>query len=977
MRVTCARGWAWLGLAPMVALALGVLTIPVAEAGFKQINTPNPDDPMKVRIFELDNGLTVYLTENHETPRFYSEIAVRAGSKQDPADATGLAHYLEHLLFKGNTKMGTLDYAKEKPFLDEIQDLYEKHFAEKDDETRKAIYAEINRIAQEAAQYAVPNEIDKLYNGMGSSHVNAHTWHEETVYEVGLPANRLTQWATIESDRYVDPVFRLFHTELETVYEEKNRSIDNKERLIHEAVGELLYKKHPYGQQLTIGTVEHLKRPSLIKIRNFFDTWYVPNNMAISVSGDINIDETIKVIDEAFGKWKRKDIPAPKTWDEAPLKGAERVTVKYLGEEYVLLAYRTAPRGHADYDALRLVDMVMNNTAAGLIDLNLNQQQKVRSAGSSPDFNNDYGAQTLFGIPKDGQTLEEVEKLLVEQLELLKKGEFEDWILPAIITDFKKNEKAQLESDMARAGAMTTAFLSFQDWDHVVGDMGRMEKVTKADVVAVANKYFGDNYVAGFRIDAQQELPQIEKPQIDAVEIDPSRQSEYAKAVLALPVIEIEPVFVDPAKDFKVVEDGKGVKLYYSPNPLNDLFSFSINVEFGTHEDNKIAIATRLMDKSGTDRFAPEDLKKEWYKLGTDFAISAGDNESFVSIAGLDENFEKSLGLMIEVLTKPVAEGAVLDELKKIILAQRTDAKKDPGTVGQALTNYNRYGKDSYFLRMLPEAELNALTVEELHALVRGLLGYKHTLTYTGSLPLEDVLAILKKHHPAQGDLKNPPAYRFLKARTPEKTEIYFYNKEMAQAQVRIDFPDGVYTDANETPIELYNTYFDGGMSGVVFQELREARALAYSAGARYLNGSRKNDENLMIGVIGCQADKTPEAVDAFLDLFDNLPESEDRFREAIGSIVNRYRTSKLGYRAIIGAVRGWEKLGVPIDPRKQRFEAIQKADMNTLLGFHKAHVKGRPKLISIVGDKTKMDMERIAKQGAVVEIGEDQIFVK
>ncbi len=977
MRVRHARRgapWAW-GL--VVLMALAVLAAPAAEAGYKQVNAPNPDDPMKVRIFELDNGLRVYLTENHETPRFYSEIAVRAGSKQDPADATGLAHYLEHLLFKGNTKMGTLDYAKEKPYLDEIQSLYEKHFVEQDAETRKAIYAEINRVAQEAAQYAVPNEIDKLYNGMGSSHVNAHTWHEETVYKVGLPANRLTQWATIESDRYIDPVFRLFHTELETVYEEKNRSIDNKERLIHEAVDQLLYKKHPYGQQLTIGTVEHLKRPSLIKIREFFDTWYVPNNMAISVSGDIDVDETIKVIDEAFGKWKRKDIPAPKTWTEAPLNGAERVTVQYLGEEYALLAWRTAPKGHADYDALRLADMVLNNTAAGLIDLNLNQQQKVRSAGSSPDFNNDYGAEMLFGVPKDGQTLEEVEKLLVEQIELLKKGEFEDWILPAIIADFKKNEKAQLESDMARVGAMTNAFLSFADWDYVVGDMDRMEKVTKAEVVAVANKYFGANYVAGYRIDAQQELPQIEKPQIDAVEIDPSRQSEYAKAILAMPVKEIEPVFVDPAKDFKVVEDGKGVKLYYAPNPLNDLFSFTINVEFGTHEDNKIAIATRLMDKSGTDRFTPEELKKEWYKLGTDFSISAGDNESFVSISGLDENFERSLGLMIEVLTKPVAEAAVLDELKKIIIAQRTDSKKDPGTVGQALTNYNRYGKDSFFLRMLPEVELNALTVAELHDLVRGLLGYKHTLTYTGSLPLEEVLAILKKHHPITGDLKDPPAYRFLKARTPEKTEIYFYNKEMAQAQVRIDFPDGVYADTNETPIELYNTYFDGGMSGVVFQELREARALAYSAGARYLSGSRKNDENLMIGMIGCQADKTPDAVDAFLDLFDNLPESPDRFREAVESIVNRYRTSKLGYRSIIGSVRSWERLGVPIDPRKKRFEDIQKADMATLLGFHREHVKGRPKLISIVGDKAKIDMERIAKHGAIVEISEDQIFVK
>ena len=361
-------------------------------AGYKRINEPNPNDPMAVDIYQLDNGLTVYLTENREEPRFYAEISVRAGSKHDPSDATGIAHYLEHMLFKGTQNFGTLDYEKEKPHLDKITDLYEQHFGETDPEKRKEIYAAINETAQLAAQYGIPNELDKLYKAMGGRGVNAHTWVEETVYKVDLPANRLKQWAVIESDRFIDPVFRLFQTELETVYEEKNRSMDSKGRIISEAVRDLLYKKHPYGQQTTLGSVEHLKNPSLKQMYQFYHTYYVPNNMAIHISGDIDSEETIGIIDEYFSRWQPKELPETKTWTEDPLQGAERVTVKYQGEEYVLLAFRTAGRNHRDAEALKLLDMILDNATAGLINLNLNQGQKVREAGSYPYLDNDYGA---------------------------------------------------------------------------------------------------------------------------------------------------------------------------------------------------------------------------------------------------------------------------------------------------------------------------------------------------------------------------------------------------------------------------------------------------------------------------------------------------------------------------------------------------------------------------------------------------------
>ena len=944
--------------------------------GYRRINSPNPEDPLAAQIYELDNGLQIFLTENHEEPRFYAEIAVRAGSKHDPADGTGLAHYLEHLLFKGNQNLGTLDYEAEKPHLDRIVELYEEHFQETDPARRAEIYAEINSEAQLAAQYAVPNEIDKLYNSMGGGGLNAHTWYEETVYKIGLPSNRLQQWAAIESDRFVDPVFRLFHTELETVYEEKNRTLDNGSRIIGTALDELLYKVHPYGQQPTIGTVDHLKNPSLVYIQNYFDTYYVPNNMGIFISGDIDPSETIALIAEKFGEWESKAVPEVGPWQEPALQGAERRTVQYPGEEQVQLAFRTAPNGSSDKEALILLDMILDNRTAGLINLNLNQQQLVSQAGSSPMFLNDYGSQSLYGVPKQDQSLEEVEQLLLQQIEIIKAGDFEEWIIPAIINDFLKNEKASLEFNTARVTMMRQSFIEGADWDYHIAEIDRMEQLTKQDVVDVANKYFGDDYVAVYRVDAQHEVPVVEKPQIDPVTIDPTRQSEFAARVLAMEVEEIEPVFVEADRDYRIVEFAPGVELYYAPNPLNDLFTFSIGIDVGTEADNKLGLAAALMDVAGTQSLSNEELQKEWYRMGSEFRFGSGENASAFSVSGLDSQFEDSVALMMELINSPSADQQTLEQLKGILLKSREDQKSSPPAIARALFMYNRYGEESPMLEAMTGQEILDTQVEELLNAPSELLNYKHTLAYTGSMPLEELVAALRRNYGVEGELRDTPEFRFRSARDIEESEVLVVDQQTAQAQVRIEFADGVYDQEDGLLANLYTNYFGSGMSSVVFQELREARALAYSASARYAPGSRVNAENLIMGSIGTQTDKTADALAAFIDLIDNMPSSSERFDESVNSMLNRYRTSKLNFREIIGAVRTWERQGLEGDPRRGNYQKLQETELEDLLQFQQQHVKDRAKLISIVGDLSIIDTAELEQFGTVQEVEVDELFV-
>ena len=944
------------------------------SAEYKLLHGPDPNDPMAAHIYELDNGLTVYLTHNAEEPRFYAEVAVRAGSKHDPQDATGIAHYLEHMLFKGSQKIGTLDYEQEKAHLDRIEELYEQHFGETDPEERAAIYAQINAENQLAAAYAIPNELDRLYTAMGERGLNAHTWVEETVYKVELPANRLAQWAKVEAERFHKPVFRLFQTELETVYEEKNRSLDNKSRVIYKAVQEQLYKAHPY-RVTTLGTVEHLKNPSLERMYEFYHTYYVPNNMAILISGDIDIDATIQLIDREFSLWERKELPQFPDHPEPAISEVERVEVQYPGEEYVLLAFRTAQRSHEDAETLQILDMILDNATAGLINLNLNQQQKVREAGSYPYLLNDYGAQYLWGIPKQDQTLEEVEALLLEQVALIKQGQFEDWIIPAIVTDFKKSQKQGLENNNSRVSLMREAYLGFEEWSHAVQALDRMAKIDKQDVVRAANKYFSGAYVAGYRRDGQQDIPEIDKPPIDKIDIDASRQSAFFAEIMAMPFAEVEPAYLVPERDFTIRELAGGNKLYYARNPLNDLFEFSITIDIGSLAEKRLPIARELLDKSGTPRFSSEELKKEWYKLGTDFGMSVGDQETTISIAGLDENFAASLALLSELMHGPATDDATLAELQAIIIARRDDALKDHRTIHEALYRFHRLGDNAYYRRVLSNEAVRALGRQELIDLLSGLLAYRQTLSYTGSQSIADIQAALAAHYAPPESPVEPPPYQVLEFTQPEKTQIYFFDKEMAQALVRIEYVDVPYQAALEPAVELFNDYFYGGMAGIVFQEIREARALAYSVGALYFHGRDKADYNFMVGGMGTQADKTPEAVAAFVGLIDDIPASPERFAAAQLSVLNKYRTERLGFRSVLGAVRGWERKGLDGDPRSWRFEQIQASDLDAVLAFYRQHIQGRPKLISITGDKSKMDFEALAAQGEIVELSRDALF--
>ena len=931
---------------------------------------------MQVIQHTLANGLTLLLSPNSEEPRFYAEIVTRAGSKHDPSTNTGLAHYLEHLLFKGTRNFGTTNFEKEKPLLDRITKLYEERSKESNESKRALIYKKINQISLEASKIAVPNEMDKVYSDMGGKGINAHTWHEETVYKVDLPANRLEHWAKIESERFANPVFRLFHTELETVYEEKNRAIDNKDRLLHREVNNLLFKVHPYGQQSTLGTIEHLKNPSISAIEEFYDMHYVPENMAICISGDIKVQETIELIEKYFSSWQNQNSLRPEpTWIETPLNGREFTEVKYLGEEQVLLAFQTAPRFHKDYPALRLIDMILDNSVAGLINLNLVEKQAVRSAGCFPQNYNDHGAHYLYGIPKDGQSMEDVENLLLAQIEHVKKGEFEDWVLPAVINDFKKSQKENLESNSKRVEMLRDTFLSFVKWEIMEQEINELEKVTKEEIINVANQYYLGNYVAGFRIDQQHDLPSIEKPAIDPLKIDPDKSSDFMQEVTKIPFNQFEPKFIEAGKDFATKEIAPGVVLLHANNPLNDLFSIEVRMELGNDHAPMLPYAKRMLNRAGAADISSEALKIEWYKLATDFGFGVHEHHTSFSLNGLDENFKVSLDLAEKHLQSPTLSTETWKQTIEIMLSERDDEQKEPRALSNALAHFHRYGSQSRYLKRPSDADLNASTPSSLSALITDVLSVKRSILYFGPRTMKQVESTILDSFIGQAPTKETPPHEPDRAYKSTSNQIYFVQKEMAQAQVRLECSVGTFDESKIPCAQIYNEYFGGGMAGLVFQELREARALAYSAWAHYFTPARNNEENILVGAIGCQADKTIEALEAFIDLIDNMPINQARWESAHASILSTYRTNPIGSRRIPGFVYDTTTLGLQGDPRQKRYEFIKSMKVKDLQEFYTTEIQPKSLLISVVGDSDSIDIEDLKRFGQVSQFNPEELF--
>jgi predicted Zn-dependent peptidase len=940
--------------------------------------TTAPNDPLGVRVYKLANGLTVYLSDYKNAPRIQTYVAVRAGSKNDPATATGLAHYLEHMVFKGTSRLGTKDWAQEKPQLDKIEALYEQYRSQRNDPAaRKRTYHQIDSISGVAARYAVPNEYDKLMGSIGSKGSNAHTSNEETVYQEDIPSNQLEKWSAVQAERFKEMVPRLFHTELEAVYEEKNRGLDSDFSKEFETLNASLYPTHPYGTQTTIGTIEHLQNPSITEIKKYFNQYYVPGNVALCLSGDLDYDQTIRLIDKYFGEWKPQPVPTFNAPVEKPL--AAPITKEVVGPaaENVMVGYRFAGKATRDALRLRMLEKILTNGQAGLFDLDLNQQQKVLQASSFTDLNDDYSTHILYGSPRQGQKLEEVRSLMLAEVDKVKKGDFPEWLIPAIVNNEKLSRTKSYESNEARASAMYEAFIERVSWADYVKQQDDFGTITKAEIIKFATDNYGPNSVTVYkRTGTDPNTVKVVKPAITPVPANRDAASAYYTEVSKLPATDLAPVFVDYKKDIQTADLKPGLPLYYTHNTENGLFSLFYAIDLGSNNDPRLDLATDYLQYLGTGNYSAAQLQQEFYKLGCSFAVSSGQDRILVSLSGLDSNLAPAVKLFEQLLNAPRPDAVALQNMVAGILKQRQDAKLNKGVIlNAAMLNYAKYGAKNPFTNVLSEQQLKALKPEQLTALLKSLPTYQHRVLYYGPREIADLGAVLRANHRTPATLKpTPPAKDFAEQPLKEK-KVYWVDYKMVQAEILFLTKGDLYSKAMAPTVALYNEYFGGGMGSIVFQDLRESKALAYSASSRYANADKTGRSNYIVSYIGTQSDKLPEAMSGMENLLTDMPMAEANLVIAKQSIRNSIATDRITHEAVLLSYERARRLGLDYDLRRDVYEQTQNMTFGELQKFQQAKVKGQNQVILVIGSKDRLNFKELAKYGTVEQLSLKEIF--
>ena len=932
-------------------------------------------DPSGLRLYTLKNGLKVYLAVNKDEPRIMTMIAVRAGSNNDPGATTGLAHYFEHLMFKGTSSFGTNNWEKEKPLLDSISALFEIYRTQKDSLQRLNTYKHIDKFSIEAAQYAIPNEYDKMLAEIGANGTNAFTSNEMTVYTNDIPANELKRWLTLEKNRFGDVALRLFHTELETVYEEFNMYQDRDQMRAYQQYDKELFPKNPLGRDV-IGYPEHLKNPSQVNILKFKDTWYVPNNMAICLSGDIDMEKTIQLIDETFGQLPSKSVPEVPIVKEDPITSPVEKEISGPDAEFMLLGYRTDGEASPDKKYIYLLSRILSNGQAGLFDIDLIQNQKILDANAYSDFNTQYGNITIYVTPKEKQTLREAKELVLAEISKLKKGEFPDWMMEAVANKYRLSILRQFQSRY-ETYTFLNAFIYNQSWKKVLSFGDELEKVSKKELVAYANNLFKSNYVVLYKTKGEAKgLVKVPKPPLTAVKINRNEESKFFTEWKKIPADSIAPVFVDFNTAIRHKQLKEGIVLNTVPTSNNELFTVYYVIDEGKDNDRRVPLAVNFLPYVGTSKHTATELKLELFRYGLRTYVYSGNKRSYVYVSGLNRNMKKGIQLLDEIFNTSLPNAAAYAKYAERMIKERDDAKLNQDNIlYTGLQNYAMYGIKSSETDVLSNEEIRKQNPRQLVGLVKTMLTYPHKIFYCGPSSPEEVESLIRKNHPVPDRVEKIPSKTVYPQLDMNKNQVLVANYDMSQVNFLMVSKGAPFSPELQVKSSLFNQYYGGSMASIVFQEVRESQGMAYSAYAWYETPGYPDQAFYLMGFVGAQADKMKTALTTMNRILNNITESDHYLNVSKKAILNRIASERLYRENLFFRYLNNQDLGIDHDYRKDIFDFIKKASMKDLEDFFNLYVKDKKFTYCVVGNLKDLDMKALKELGEVKEIPSKDLF--
>ena len=935
---------------------------------------------LKVKEYRLENGLTVWLNEDHSQPKVFGAVVVKAGAKDCPD--TGIAHYFEHMMFKGTDRIGTLDYESEKVLLDSIAMKYDELAMTEDTAARARLQKEINELSIRSSEYVIPNEFNRLINRFGGSGLNAATSYDATIYFNTFSPQYMVQWAEINSERLINPVFRLFQSELETVYEEKNMYGDFIGGQVMDTLMARYFGPHPYAYPI-IGSTKNLKNPRLTEMHKFFEDYYVASNMALILSGDFDAQQVMPILEKAFSRIRSGNAPKQEKVMLPPFNGRETMKVKFPIPfiKAMGLGFRGVSANHEDQVALNIAVNLLNNAnGTGYLD-KLMVEHKLMGALAINESMNEAGILAVAIMPKLLiQSYSSAEKMVWDEINRVKNGDFSDEMFNSLKLEQKRQYASSLENIDSRATIMMNLFSQGKSWNDYLNEVARIESITKEDVVRVAQKYFSNNYLCVTKSTGKYPKDNLPKPAFSpVVPRNADASSSYAKQLEKIPEQQVAPRIIDFEKDVKTSKLTPLVTLYTTPNPPNDIFTLNISYGIGALEQPELMQLTNYLQLLGTESLSFEQFRSRLQSIGSTLAFDVTPDAFVMKVTGFDNHIDETMELVGDFIRHAKADDKKLRQIVDDAKVSEKAFFKSGDNVASALLEQVKYGDQSRYLRKLSLSQIKKLKGKDMLAIYDKVRSVQCDLHYCGTLPVEKVIGTIRQHLPLERTTvaSNSPYYRELKQY--DRPTVFFIDMpDMAQSIVYGYVKgDPVDDKASRHASQLFSVYFGGDMSSLMFQEIREFRSFAYRTSGRYQlpNHAHKGTAGSFTAMLSTQSDKTLDALGVLDSLIREMPLKPERMEAVKQTLVNRINNDYPPFRNLSEKVASARMEGFDRDPAEEFLRDIATMDMQDISRFYQEQISGRPVVYVIAGNRKRIDMKKLAEYGTIVKVKKKEIY--
>lgn len=935
---------------------------------------------LKVKEYRLENGLTVWLNEDHSQPKVFGAVVVKAGAKDCPD--TGIAHYFEHMMFKGTDRIGTLDYESEKVLLDSIAMKYDELAMTEDTAARARLQKEINELSIRSSEYVIPNEFNRLINRFGGSGLNAATSYDATIYFNTFSPQYMVQWAEINSERLINPVFRLFQSELETVYEEKNMYGDFIGGQVMDTLMARYFGPHPYAYPI-IGSTKNLKNPQLTEMHKFFEDYYVASNMALILSGDFDAQQVMPILEKAFSRIRSGNAPKQEKVMLPPFNGRETMKVKFPIPfiKAMGLGFRGVSANHEDQVALNIAVNLLNNAnGTGYLD-KLMVEHKLMGALAINESMNEAGILAVAIMPKLLiQSYSSAEKMVWDEINRVKNGDFSDEMFNSLKLEQKRQYASSLENIDSRATVMMNLFSQGKSWNDYLNEVARIESITKEDVVRVAQKYFSNNYLCVTKSTGKYPKDNLPKPAFSpVVPRNADASSSYAKQLEKIPEQQVAPRIIDFEKDVKTSKLTPLVTLYTTPNPLNDIFTLNISYGIGALEQPELMQLTNYLQLLGTESLSFEQFRSRLQSIGSTLAFDVTPDAFVMKVTGFDNHIDETMELVGDFIRHAKADDKKLRQIVDDAKVSEKAFFKSGDNVASALLEQVKYGDQSRYLRKLSLSQIKKLKGKDMLAIYDKVRSVQCDLHYCGTLPVEKVIGTIRQHLPLERTTvaSNSPYYRELKQY--DRPTVFFIDMpDMAQSIVYGYVKgDPVDDKASRHASRLFSVYFGGDMSSLMFQEIREFRSFAYRTSGRYQlpNHAHKGTAGSFTAMLSTQSDKTLDALGVLDSLIREMPLKPERMEAVKQTLVNRINNDYPPFRNLSEKVASARMEGFDRDPAEEFLRDIATMDMQDISRFYREQISGRPVVYVIAGNRKHIDMKKLAEYGTIIKVKKKDIY--